>query len=74
MGLGFSIAPGAFEGDTPLGQPLLLGYAWAAMAASYLAIVAGLLYLRSRAGRRIASLRPDPPVFPDRRTERVSSP
>ena len=62
MGLGFSIAPGAFEGDTLLGQPLLLGYAWAAMAASYLAIVSGLLYLRSRAGRRIESLRPDPPA------------
>jgi len=69
MGLGFSIAPGAFEGDTLLGQPLLLGYAWAAMTASYLAIVIGLLYLHSRAGRRIGSLRPDPPVSPDRGTE-----
>lgn len=70
MGLGFSIAPGAFESDTLLGQPLLLGYAWATMAASYTSILAGVLYLRSRAGSRIASLRPDPPTTSsDRGTE-----
>ena len=60
MGCGFSIAPGAFEGDTLLGQPLLLGYSWAAMSAAYLSILLGLTYLRSRAGRRIAAVRPDP--------------
>ncbi len=62
MGIGFSIAPGAFEGDTLLGQPLLLAYAWTTMGASYLAIILGLLVLRSRVGGRIAALRPDPPA------------
>jgi uncharacterized membrane protein YedE/YeeE len=64
MGFGFFIAPGAFEGDTLLGQPLLLGYSWVAMSAAYLSIVVGLTYLRSRAGRRISALRPDPPAAP----------
>jgi toxin CptA len=75
MGFGFSIAPGAFEGDTLLGQPLLLGYAWVAMSAAYLSIVLGLTYLRSRAGRRIASLRPDPApaLSPDRGTTASTS-
>jgi hypothetical protein len=59
--MGFSIAPGAFDGDTLLGQPLLLAYAWATMVASYASILLGVLYLRSLAGGRISSLRPDSP-------------
>lgn len=57
MGLGFSAAPGAFDGDTLLGQPLLLGYAWVTMAASYVTILLGVLYLRSTLGSRIKALR-----------------
>lgn len=68
MGFGFSIAPGAFEGDTLIGQPLLLGYAWVAMSAAYVSILLGVLYLRSRAGRRIKALRPDPPASAERGT------
>lgn len=47
MGVGFSVAPGAFDGMTLFGQPLLLPFAWVVMGASYIAIVAGLIYLRS---------------------------
>lgn len=57
MGLGFSVAPGAFEGLTLLGQPLLLPYAWVVMLSSYAAIVVGLLYLRSRLGTWIKTRR-----------------
>lgn len=57
MGLGFSTAPGAFDGDTLLGQPLLLGYAWVTMVASYVTILAGVLYLRSGLGNWIKARR-----------------
>lgn len=57
MGIGFSAAPGAFDGATLLGQPLLLAYAWATMAASYVTILLGVLYLRSSLGNRIKALR-----------------
>lgn len=57
MGLGFSVAPGAFDGMTLLGQPLLLPFAWVVMVASYLSILTGIAYLRSRFGSRIASRR-----------------
>ncbi len=60
MGIGFSVAPGAFDGDTLLGQPLLLAYAWATMAASYVTILLGVLYLRSSLGARIKALRERP--------------
>lgn len=69
MGAGFAVAPGAFDGLTLLGQPLLLAYAWVVMSASYLAILIGVLYLRSGLGARIAALRD---TSPDRRTS-VSS-
>ena len=57
MGLGFAVAPGAFDGLTLLGQPLLLAYAWVVMVASYFSILLGVLYLRSRLGARIKALR-----------------
>lgn len=57
MGIGFSIAPGAFEGLTLIGQPLLLPFAWVVMAASYLTILLGVLYLRSNLGDWIKSRR-----------------
>ena len=57
MGVGFSVAPGAFDGLTLVGQPLLLAYAWVVMAASYLAILLGVLYLRSSLGARIKARR-----------------
>lgn len=57
MGIGFSIAPGAFEGLTLFGQPLLLPYAWVVMGSSYASIVAGVLWLRSRMGARVTTRR-----------------
>ena len=57
MGIGFSVAPGAFDGLTLLGQPLLLPFAWVVMAASYVSILLGVLCLRSRLGDRIKSRR-----------------
>jgi toxin CptA len=57
MGIGFSVAPGAFDGLTLLGQPLLLPFAWIVMAASYVSILLGVLYLRSSLGDRIKSRR-----------------
>lgn len=57
MGIGFSVAPGAFDGFTLLGQPLLLPYAWAVMAACYLSVLLGVLYLRSNLGTWIKTRR-----------------
>lgn len=57
MGIGFSLAPGAFDGMTLLGQPLLLPFAWAVMSASYVTIVIGVMYLRSGFGSWIKSRR-----------------
>lgn len=57
MGIGFSISPGAFDGLTLFGQPLLLPYAWVVMGSSYAAIVAGVLWLRSRMGARVKTRR-----------------
>ena len=57
MGVGFSAAPGAFDGLTLLGQPLLLPYAWAVMAACYLSVLIGVLYLRSNLGTWISARR-----------------
>lgn len=57
MGAGFSVAPGAFDGLTLFAQPLLLGFAWVVMAASYLAIVLGVSYLRSGLGAWITARR-----------------
>lgn len=57
MGLGFAVAPGAFDGLTLYGQPLLLPFAWAVMGASYMSILLGVLYLRSGWGARIKALR-----------------
>lgn len=57
MGIGFSVAPGAFDGATLLGQPLLLAYAWISMVASYVTILLGVLYLRSSLGGWIKSRR-----------------
>lgn len=57
MGSGYSIAPGAFDGLTLYGQPLLLPFAWAVMAASYAAITLGILYLRSGFGSWITTRR-----------------
>ena len=57
MGLGFSLAPGAFDGLTLLGQPLLLPFAWVVMGASYLTVVLGVLYLRSGFGSWITTRR-----------------
>ena len=50
MGAGFSIAPGSFDGLTLFGQPLLLPFAWVVMGVSYVAILLGVLYLRSKLG------------------------
>lgn len=57
MGTGFAVAPGAFDGLTLYGQPLLLPFAWVVMVASYGAIVLGVLYLRSGFGARITTRR-----------------
>lgn len=57
MGIGFSIAAGSFDGFTLLGQPLLLPWAWAVMAACYASVLLGVLYLRSNLGARIKALR-----------------
>jgi len=57
MGIGFSLAPGAFDGMTLLGQPLLLPFAWVVMGASYLTVVLGVLYLRSGFGSWITTRR-----------------
>jgi len=57
MGIGFSLGPGSFGGLTLFGQPLLLPYAWAVMVASYVAIVFGVIYIRSRFGAWITSRR-----------------
>jgi len=57
MGVGFSVGPGSFSGLTFFGQPLLLPYAWVVMAAAYVTILLGLLYLRSKFGDWIKTRR-----------------
>lgn len=57
MGVGFSVAPGAFDALTLYGQPLLLPFAWVVMAASYVSILIGVLYLRSKLGSWIKTRR-----------------
>ena len=57
MGAGFSIAPGAFDGLTLFSQPLLLPFAWVVMGTSYVAILLGVLYLRSKLGGWIKTRR-----------------
>lgn len=57
MGVGFSIAPGAFEGNTLFNQPLLLPFSWVVMGASYASILVGVLYLRSGFGSWIRTRR-----------------
>lgn len=57
MGLGFSVGPGAFDALTLYGQPLLLPFAWVVMVASYVSILLGVLYLRSKLGSWITALR-----------------
>lgn len=57
MGIGFSLAPGAFDGMTLLGQPLLLPFAWVVMGASYVTILIGITYLRSGFGSWIKTRR-----------------
>ena len=57
MGIGFSLAPGAFDGLTLLGQPLLLPFAWVVMAASYVTVILGVVYLRSGLGSWITTRR-----------------
>ena len=57
MGIGFSLAPGAFDGMTLLGQPLLLPFAWVVMGASYATVILGVLYLRSGFGSWIKTRR-----------------
>ena len=57
LGVGFSLGPGSFGGLTLFGQPLLLPYAWVVMAAAYIAILGGVLYLRSRFGAWIKTRR-----------------
>ena len=57
MGSGFSLAPGAFDGLTLLGQPLLLPFAWAVMAVAYFSVLLGVLYLRSDLGTWIKTRR-----------------
>jgi len=57
MGIGFALAPGAFDGLTLLGQPLLLPFAWVVMGASYMTVVLGVVYLRSGLGSRIKTRR-----------------
>lgn len=57
MGAGFSLAPGAFDGLTLLGQPLLLPFAWVVMGVVYLTVLLGVLYMRSNLGSWIKSRR-----------------
>ena len=57
MGAGFSVAPGAFDGLTLLGQPLLLPFAWAVMGVVYATVLLGVLYLRSDLGSWIKTRR-----------------
>ena len=57
MGIGFSLAPGAFDGMTLLGQPLLLPFAWVVMGASYVTVILGVVYLRSGFGSWITTRR-----------------
>lgn len=57
MGLGYSLAPGAFDGLTLVGQPLLLPYAWAVMAVCYVTVVLGVMYVRSGLGGWITTRR-----------------
>ncbi len=57
MGIGFSLAPGAFDGLTVLGQPLLLPFAWVVMSGSYVTVILGILYLRSGFGTWIKTRR-----------------
>jgi hypothetical protein len=57
MGVCISLAPAPFDGLTLFGQPLRLAYAWVVMAASYLSILLGVLYLRSSLGAKIKALR-----------------
>nr|MCW1957567.1 hypothetical protein [Mycobacterium sp.] len=57
MGIGFSVAPGAYDGFTLLGQPLLLPYAWVVMTACYLSVLLGVVYLRSGLGAWIKTRR-----------------
>ena len=57
MGAGFSVAPGAFDGLTLLGQPMLLPFAWAVMAVVYLTVLLGVMYLRSGFGSWIKTRR-----------------
>jgi len=57
MGIGFSLAPGAFDGLTLLGQPLLLPFAWVVMGSSYVTVLLGVLYLRSSFGSWIKTRR-----------------
>lgn len=57
MGAGFAVAPGAFDGLTLYGQPLLLLFAWVVMAASYVSILLGVLYLRSGFGAWVKTRR-----------------
>lgn len=57
MGTGFAVAPGAFDGLTLYGQPLLLLFAWVVMVASYASILLGVLYLRSGFGAWIKARR-----------------
>jgi len=58
MGIGYSLGPGSFGAFTLFGQPLLLPFAWVVMVASYVAIIAGVIYLRSKSGSWIKTLRP----------------
>ena len=57
MGVGFSVAPGAFDGLTLFAQPLLLAFAWVVMAASYVTVLLGVMYLRSNLGDWIKARR-----------------
>lgn len=57
MGAGFSVAPGAFDGLTLVGQPMLLPFAWAVMAVVYLTVLLGVLYMRSNLGAWIKTRR-----------------
>lgn len=57
MGAGFAVAPGAFDGLTLYGQPLLLPFAWVVMGAAYASILVGVVYLRSGLGARISARR-----------------
>ena len=70
MGAGASLAPGAFDGLTLLGQPLLLPFAWAVMAVVYFTVLLGVLYLRSSLGDWIKTMQ----IGRASCRERVSSP